>query len=84
MMIQTKAPEEHRGAMRPDPDREPTQQEIWDFYYFLRDTGKTNMMGAPRYAQFYLDIPKARAEEEFWEWVDIPMKPQRLRNLLRS
>lgn len=84
MLFQTEAPEEHRGALRPDPNREPTQKEIWKFYEYLRTTGKTNMVGAPRYAEFYLDIPKKRAEEEWHLWVDYPNKVEKTKQLLRS
>lgn len=82
MKFQTDAPEEHRGAARVDPDREPTREEYWAFFDMLRDTGKTNMMGAPRYAEFYLDVPKARAEEAFWDWVDLPNKQSKLEALI--
>jgi len=84
MLFQTEAPEEHRGAMRPDPNREPTREEFWEFFDYLRSTGKTNMMGAPKYAEFYLDVSKKQAEDAFWDWVDLPEKPKRLEALLDS
>ena len=84
MMFQTEAPEEHRGIMRVDPNREPTREEYWEFFDFLRETNKTNMMGAPKYVQFYLDVSEDKAEEAFWDWVNLPNKRAKLEGLLDS
>jgi len=84
MKLQMDLPEDHRGAMRPDPNRPPTRKEFWEFYDFLRSTGKTNMMGAPKYAEFYLDVTKKQAEEAFWDWVNLFKKSERLEALLDS
>lgn len=82
MKIQTDAPEEHRGIMRRNPDREPTREEYWDFFWYLQSTNKTNMMAAPTYAAFYLDVPKSKATEAFWDWVDLLNKHAKTEALL--
>lgn len=76
--------DEDRGALRPSPDREPTRKEIWRFYEFLRSTNKTNMMHAPSYAEYYLDMDKELATKEFFNWIEQPAKEEKLKNLLRS
>lgn len=82
MMFQIQAPEEQRGIMRRNPDRPPTREEFWDFFWYLQSTGKTNMMAAPDYAAFYLDVPKQEARDAFWDWVDLPNKPKKVEALL--
>ena len=62
-------PEDHRGACRPDPEREPTIQETFQFLDFLRTTGKTNMFGAAPYVEFYLDLPRDVARDYLWKWL---------------
>ena len=84
MQLMQVLPEEHRGAMRPDPNRPPTREEYWQFFDYLQGTGKTNMMAAAKYAEFYLDVPKKKAAEAFWDWVDLPNKRAKLEGLLDS
>ena len=84
MQLMQDLPEEERGAMRPDPNREPTREEYWQFFDYLQDTGKTNMLAAAKYAEFYLDVPIKKAEEAFWDWADLPNKRTKLEGLLDS
>jgi hypothetical protein len=69
MKVQVDLPEEDRGCMRRHPDKEPDWKEVFAFLEYLRTTGKTNMFGATKYVEFYLDVPKDKAQELTKEWM---------------
>ena len=72
---------EHRGALR-TPGKEPTRTEIFHFLEMLRESGKTNMMGAPAYIEHYFDLDKQTAQDHFWAWVKHPQRVAELTQLI--
>ena len=46
------------------------KQEVFDYLVILRDSGVTNMFGAPPYVAEQFDIPMKEATALFWEWTE--------------
>lgn len=73
-----------RGSLRVDPNREPTQKEIFDFLDGLRASGKTNMVGATPYLTHYFDLPEKTAKEHHRAWLGQYKKRAELYKLITS
>ena len=46
------------------------KQEVFDYLVILRDSGVTNMFGAPAYVAEQFGIPTKEATALFWEWTE--------------
>lgn len=77
-------PELPRGCARIDPERMPTEQEVFDFLDMLRDSGNVNMLGAVPYIEHYLDVPRAGAKEYLRRWIDSFQWETKLENILQG
>jgi len=51
------------------------KQKVFDYLVILRDSGVTNMFGAPPYVAEQFDIPMKEATALFWEWTEIFNSP---------
>jgi hypothetical protein len=47
----------------------PTQEEVFEYLYILRDSGVTNMFSAPFYLMDYFKIGRGDAIKFFTDWV---------------
>lgn len=47
-----------------------SEQELFDYLNELRDSGKTNMFGAPRYLQTEFGLCKKDSQDVFWAWTE--------------
>jgi len=57
---------------------------VFAFLNSLRDSGATNMWGAPAYLEEHMDMNRHEASEWFHKWMDSFKRQAELDKLLRS